>query len=325
MNERQETIVAEYLSELGKQGVRIASHKSPLGIFFEYASNTGLDFLRLTISEAQGFQAYLATRTNEGGKAHYSKATVSTIIDRLRRFYDFLKKKRIIHANPFREIQGMKRMKTLPRNILNESDMNRFLTHLRSFWKGATLFERRKLYRAHVIAELMYSTGARINEVMKITADDVDFTRGLVSVKDDKTGKSRQCMLNEYASRVLRIYMDDMRSFILSGKANGLLFGAGPSLVVWLNAVLTRESVKLGLSKVTSHHFRHAVGFHLLRAGCDIRYIKEILGHEELGTTQVYTKVDKLDLRNIIDRFHPRKMHSCSSEVEAVALSGAEG
>ena len=60
---------------------------------------------------------------------------------------------------------------------------------------------------------------------------------------------------------------------------------------------------------MTTHHFRHAVGFHLLRAGCDIRYIKEILGHEELGTTQIYTKVDKLDLKKVIDEFHPRKLH----------------
>jgi site-specific recombinase XerD len=59
----------------------------------------------------------------------------------------------------------------------------------------------------------------------------------------------------------------------------------------------------------TTHFFRHSVGYHLLKAGCDIRYIQEILGHERLRSTEVYTKVDKEDLLGVIDKYHPRQWH----------------
>jgi integrase/recombinase XerD len=310
MNEQENNILTEYLDFLHSQGVKTTGHKCSVGIFFRYIDSCGLDFQRLRIAEAQDFQVYLTTKPGKGGKT-YSAVTVSTITDRVRRFYDYLRTRGLIHGNPFREIQNVRRARALPRNILSEEKMNKFLRHLREFWKAGDLNERRKLYRAHVIAELMYSTGARINEVMKLTREDIDFNRSLVTVKDDKTRKPRQCILNEYAAKVLWIYIDDMREYILWNtrrKDDSLLFGAGNSLLIWLNAVLNRESNRLGLGRFTSHHFRHAVGYHLLRAGCDIRYIKEILGHEDLGTTQIYTKVDKLDLRNIIDKFHPRKI-----------------
>jgi site-specific recombinase XerD len=329
MTEQQQKIMNDYLSELEQSRVRTSSHakqdvsvptlrrtrikasaKSPLTAFFQWVNDRGLDYLRLRIIEAQEFQLHLATKTNDDGSVHYSKVTVSTMVDRVRRFYDYLRKKKLIHSNPFNEIQAIKRKKAIPKNILNEEQMSLFLRHLREFNKAGSLIEKRRLYRAHVLAEFMYSTGARINEVMKIRREDIDFLRNTVTVHDDKTDKSRECILNEYASKVLRIFIDEMRRYVLveNVKRGDSVFGATSSLIVWLNNVFTAESVKLGLPKVTTHHFRHAVGFHLLRAGCDIRYIKEILGHEELGTTQIYTKVDKLDLKSVIDEFHPRKM-----------------
>ena len=74
----------------------------------------------------------------------------------------------------------------------------------------------------------------------------------------------------------------------------------------WLNTILNKESKRLGFGHFSSHNFRHAVGYHLLRAGCDIRYIQSILGHKKLSSTQIYTRVDKEDLRRIIDKYHPR-------------------
>ena len=74
----------------------------------------------------------------------------------------------------------------------------------------------------------------------------------------------------------------------------------------WLNTFLNKESERLGFGKFSSHNFRHAVGYHLLKNGCDIRHIQSILGHKKLSSTQIYTKVDKEDLRSVIDKYHPR-------------------
>ena len=78
-------------------------------------------------------------------------------------------------------------------------------------------------------------------------------------------------------------------------------------LIEKLNNFLNKESEKLGLGHFSSHNFRHALGYHLLRSGCDIRYIQGILGHKELNTTQIYTKVDKDDLKEVLEQYHPRQ------------------
>jgi site-specific recombinase XerD len=66
-------------------------------------------------------------------------------------------------------------------------------------------------------------------------------------------------------------------------------------------------AAELDLPEFTSHGFRHCVGYHLLRAGCQVRYIQEILGHEHIQSTEVYTKIDKENLKAVLDQYHPRR------------------
>ena len=317
MEKNIQTIIENYLKDLELSGVNLTNNRSAIGIFRKYTVDENLDFLKLTIPQAQDYQTYLSTKTNEQGQTHYSRVTVSTLIDKVRRFYDHLKKRKLIHSNPFKEISRVKRVKSLPRNVLTEENMEKLLRVLKEFHKRDNLFDRRKIYRAHVIAELMYSTGARINEVSKLKVSDIDFSRNTVRVHDDKTNKERDCILSEYASKVIRIYVDEMKEYVIFGKNGGdinLLFGSKGHLVIWINEILNNECAALELGRFTSHCFRHSLGFHLLRAGCDIRYVKEILGHENISTTQIYTRVDKLDLKRIVDEYHPRSHGRATSE-----------
>jgi len=86
------------------------------------------------------------------------------------------------------------------------------------------------------------------------------------------------------------------------------LFGADvATLMSAVNKELSEVCNKLKIPVITCHGFRHSIGTHLLRAGCDLRHIQMILGHEKLNSTQRYTRVDRRDLRNIIDKYHPRQ------------------
>jgi site-specific recombinase XerD len=156
----------------------------------------------------------------------------------------------------------------------------------------------------------LYSTGMRISEAAGLTVSDIDFRRSLVTVREGKGGISRVCFLSEYAREVLRMYVDEMRQALESewNERNGeLLFGVRwHSLIMIMNKKLLETAKKLGLPKVTNHMFRHAVGYHLLRAGCPIRHIQEILGHKAIKNTEIYTKVDKEDLKAVLDKYHPR-------------------
>lgn len=309
MTNEQKKIFDEYTERLKVEEKRTNWPRHALKVLFEYLNTHGLEMLSLRIPEAQDFQTYIMTMVTTEGKTRFTKGTVAGIISCLTTFYTYLTREKLVFSNPFLHIKKVKRDKQLPKNILDEAQMVKLLEYFRQFWKGANLHDRKKLYRAHVISELMYSTGMRIHEVIALKAEDIDFDRGVVLVKDSKNKKEREGILNDYARQVLKLYVEKMRIHVIFGKNDGdisLLFASKTNLHNWLNKMLGSACSKLGFKPITSHHFRHAVGYHLLRAGCDMRFIQELLGHEELNTTQIYTKVDKSNLQGVLDRFHPR-------------------
>ncbi len=307
------TLFAAYMDELELAGKSRTHVRYAFRQFQDYLSETDVDPLLLKVKEAQEFQVYLTAKTDATGRPTLSKAAVLNIIGSMTNLYDFLKRRRSIASNPFWAIDRVKRNKSLPRNVPSIADMNRFLDCLRHFDQPKSLIEKRLLYKGHVVAELMYSTGARIGEICRLKPSDIDFEKNTVALIDSKNGKIRTGFLCEYASEVLKRYVEEMRPLVLFARNGGdsdLLFGAKANLKTWFNALIQREAEKLGMKRFTSHVFRHALGYHLLKNGCDIRLIQEILGHKQLNTTQVYTKVDKEDLKNVIDRFHPRHWKS---------------
>jgi len=243
----------------------------------------------------------------ESGEVKYSASTIRGRMKAVEKFYGHLLKRGKVIRNVFKETGRVKTVNALPRNILDEDAMMKLLEGLkRKIKEGKDICERRMYYRVHVMAEIMYSSGARINEILKIQEKEVDFERGTLKLKDDKTGKSRTGFLNGYAKELLRKYMKE-RKYMMVGKSRSecVFFGDAAASKAF-NRFVRKVSEELGLGEFTSHNMRHGFGYHMLRAGCDIRYIQEFLGHDRLGTTQVYTKVEKADLRGVLDKYHPR-------------------
>jgi len=179
---------------------------------------------------------------------------------------------------------------------------------LEDFNAEKDFYTKIRMYKSHVLSELLYSTALRINEAAGITLSDVDIERGEITVTDSKSKKKRKVFLNEYAKAVLKIYIEKMLSWVVF-QNTALLFGTGSErLGNVLNTVLHKVCSRNKTNILTSHSFRHCVGYHLLKAGCDIRFIQSLLGHEKLKSTQVYTKVDKEDLKQVLDAFHPRQL-----------------
>jgi site-specific recombinase XerD len=109
-------------------------------------------------------------------------------------------------------------------------------------------------------------------------------------------------------------YLNRARRAVLSKsgrKYGNTVFGVHPErLTAVVNQELKKNCRALDLPAITSRGFRHSLGTHLLRAGCDMRYIQAVLGHDSLQSTQVYTRVDKDELKDSLDRFHPRRRQS---------------
>lgn len=280
-------------------------------LFEQYLTETDLDYRRISAKHAQDFQSWIMAQTKQDGSVRYSKASVSNVITTMRQLYDYLRDKDEVYTNPFRAIKKVNREKTLPKDIHDEESVCRILNFLKEFWKGKDLGERKDFYRTHIIAELMYSTGLTIGEVERLTQADIDFSRSVVKIRDGFRGVDRECILNDFAGKVLQIYTDKMRQYLYaSPNYNGvrhLLFCSGTQLKKFVNKNLGIVTKRLKLKSFTTRDFKHALALHLVKAGCDARYIQEIVGHARLNTTQLYIRIEKEELRDVLDKFHPRK------------------
>jgi len=264
----------------------------------------------VTMQDVLAFAAAVRELSNRYGQP-VSTGTVQLYLYTGRILYDYLLERERCACNPFREMPYPRKGKHLSRNVLNPVQMAQLLDTLSRFDTAADARRRGIRYRLHVIAELLYATGLRIAEAASLTEGSFDLDKRFVYVQEGKGGRSRTAFLTGYAAEVMRWYFKAGKPALEAANAQGrtgALFGAcHERLTIFLCRELKTVCTGLDIPVISSHGFRHSLGTHLLKAGCDMRHIQVILGHERLGTTQQYTHVDKEDLRNSLDRFHPRK------------------
>ena len=277
------------------------------------------------IADAVRFQAYLAEYRSERGTP-YATGTVINHLKAARRLFSYLVRTEQRTTNPFAELRYPRAGEHLSRNVLTEAQMGRLLRELGKFDEPATRRARVRRYRTHVVAEVLYGTGLRVAEAGALRESDVDTARRLVRVRSGKGGKSRTAFLSSYAAQVLDQYLQAGREAVLGTYARthgDTLFGADKArLAAVVNGELRAVCRALELPEITTHGFRHSLGTHLLRSGCDMRHIQAILGHEALGTTQIYTKVDKEDLKRSLDAYHPRRWNGREDDGRDDAFPG---
>jgi integrase/recombinase XerD len=269
--------------------------------------------IRLTevsIREAVRYQSYLSElHTKEGSPV--TTGTMQNYIKVARRFFRYLVETELIKTNPFAEVSYPRSAEHLSRNVLSEVQMNCLLGELLRFDELPTQRARLRRYRTHVIAEFLYASGLRIAEAASLVEANLDLEHRQIYLPEGKGGKARTAFLTGYASDVMKAYLARGRETVLGGyeRTHGdTLFGANKARVAAVvNAELKAVCTALKIPVITTHGFRHSLGTHLLRSGCDMRHIQVILGHEALQTTQIYTKVDKDDLKRSLDAFHPRQ------------------
>ena len=304
--------------------VSIQSYRSLVSLarlVLKWFETEDLSLEEVTIQDAVRYQSYLSTlKTREG-----QPVTTGTMINYLkivRNLFDYLVKTERRTTNPFAELPYPHMGDHLSRNGLTESQMACLLSRLARFDELPTLNGRLRRYRVHVIAEFLYSSGLRIAEASSLVESNLDLDHRLIYLPEGKGGKARTAFLTGYAADVMKRYLSRGREAVFGGyvrEHGNTLFGADKSRVaIVVNEELRIVCTELSIPVITTHGFRHSLGTHLLRAGCDMRHIQMILGHESLNTTQIYTKVDKDDLKRSLDAFHPRQWHHETKRAEAL-------
>lgn len=163
-------------------------------------------------------------------------------------------------------------------------------------------------YRNKAILDVMYSCGLRVSEVCNLKISDLFFDDGFIRVIG-KGDKQRLVPVNEKMIKSVNDYIEMRNESVIANKNEDILFlnrrGKQLSRVMVFNIVKTAVEVA-GIHKTVSPHtFRHSFATHLLKGGVDIRFVQEMLGHESITTTEIYTHLDMEHKRSIIEKCHP--------------------
>jgi integrase/recombinase XerC len=241
----------------------------------------------------QDLRAFLARERSRG----LSRATMARKLASVRAFFRWMERAGRIERNPAATLRTPRRERKLPR-VLSREEVDRLLEAP----DGDGILELRN----RAILETLYSAGVRVGELTRLVVDDLDLRGGVIRVRG-KGKKERLALLGSHAARALRAYLEARRREGLGGRALFLNCHGTPLSSRSVRRVLDRCLLRAGLGgRATPHTLRHSFATHMLDAGADLRSVQELLGHENLGTTQIYTHVTTEKLKEIYDRAHPR-------------------
>ena len=215
---------------------------------------------------------------NEINSKKISTSTVQIIINAIKFFYG-----EVLHKDFTCEIQAPKKDKKLP-VVLSKSEVTAILDNIGNL-------------KHKTILMLIYSAGLRLNEAITIQKMDIDIDRGLITIRAAKGRKDRATILSEKFKILLETYIRAYKPerWLFKGQDNGSHISARSVQNIFSTAL-----ARAGITKdATVHTLRHSFATHLLEQGVDIRYIQELLGHQNPNTTMIYTHVRMGKIRNI--------------------------
>ena len=229
----------------------------------------------------------------------YAASSVNRKLSTLRSFYRHLMREGKIQANPMLKVKGPKKKKPLP-TFVKEADMDRLLD-------GEEFEDTFEGKRDRMILEVLYATGVRLAELLGMKVSDLDFCSGQVKVTG-KRNKQRIIPFGEELKRDLEAYLEARNELV--SEAEDALFvnskGQPISRTTVSKIVKNNLSKVVTLKKKSPHVLRHSFATSMLNNGADLKSVKELLGHESLSTTQVYTHTTFEELKKNYEQAHPR-------------------
>jgi len=229
-----------------------------------------------------------------------SAASIARALSAVRMFLRFLAAEGHIGGSPADNVDMPRRWRTLP-DVLSVDEVDRLI--------AAPNDDAPLEVRDRAILETLYSVGTRAQEVVDLELESVNLEYRFVRCFG-KGAKERLVPLGERCRDAIRAYLADVRPGLDRGDRNGHLFlsRTGRKLTREMIWKIVRKYVRRsGIAKrVSPHTLRHSFATHMLEGGADLRTVQELLGHESISTTEIYTHVDRARLKSIHKRFHPR-------------------
>lgn len=272
----------------------VTSYLNDLSNYNDYIKENKINFKTINKDQIRGYLKHLDSLNR-------SKSSISRNLSALRNFYSYLININVIDNNLFKSIRNPKKDKKLP-NFLQHDELK---TIFDSIDMSTSLGLRNRL-----IIELLYATGIRVSELTSLKLNNIDQNNNEIRILG-KGNKERIVFFGEYAKKFLNLYINEARDELLDGNKSEYLLinnngtkltSRGVELVV--NEVVKKAALKHNISP---HVLRHTFATDLLNNGADLKSVQELLGHESLSTTQIYTHITNERLRNVYLRSFPRQ------------------
>ena len=259
-----------------------------------FSEEKDLNELQITKAEVKEFIA-------EINKEGISARSQSRIISGIKAFYKYLILEDYLKVNPTELIESPKIGMKLP-DTLSIEEIDSLIS--------AIDLSHPQGERNRAILEVLYSCGLRVSELTSLKLSNIRFKEGYVKVVG-KGNKERFAPIGSSAIKFLNIYLKEIRNHqdIKKGSEDIVFLNRrGNKLTrVMIFTIIKQLAEKIGMKKkISPHTFRHSFATHLIEGGADLRAIQEMLGHESITTTEIYTHLDREYLREAIMQFHPR-------------------
>jgi integrase/recombinase XerC len=285
MNRYVDKFISYLEIEKNYSGHTLLNYRSDLEEFFKFANDVAVekvDYLLL-----RRFLAHL--------REHQHKPrTLSRKLSSLRSFFRFLHKEGYVKSNPSTLLMSPKLDKTLPK-FLSEEEMTSFIE--------APDVKTEMGKRDKAILELLYSSGARVSELVGLNVENVDLI-GNIAKLEGKGKKERLVPIGNQATIAIKNYVDARKNKsgpMFLNKSHTRLSDRSVRNII--NKYITQACIN---QKISPHVLRHSFATHMINRGADLRSVQELLGHVNLSTTQIYTHVTTDRLKKVYDKAHPR-------------------
>ena len=298
--------------ERGLSNNTVGSYRRDLARYHKYLA--GADIHALAEITPDTLRAFLqAAAAGEDGKNPLAASSIARLMASLRGFHGFVVNERLSNTDPTESLENPRLARPLPKALT--IPQTRALLEAFSGEDPASL-------RSRALLETLYASGARVSEVCSLDVDDLGVLAG--SVAEDsgenpvtlvtvtgKGNKQRLVPLGEYAVKALEAYLVRSRpGLVQKGRGSSALFlnlrgGRLSRQSAW--NIIREAAEKAGIkTPISPHSLRHSFATHMLEGGADVRVVQELLGHVNVTTTQIYTKVTATLLREVYQETHPR-------------------
>ncbi len=274
----------------------ISSYQLDLKQFFHYLDPDGKRILKLAEVNEEKILSFVDFLSAEKVSLRSIQRKIST----LRAFFKFLQATHYVNSSPLVHMKSPRIEGELP-EIFTEEEVSSLLK--------APDPESSLGARDLAMFELMYSCGLRVTELLDLQLMAIQWEDGSLVIKG-KRGKERWVPMGKFAQKALKAYVDGVRPLLMKGTYHDFVFTNQRGLRLTRQGfwkILKTYAERLKFKKhLHPHILRHSFASHMLERGADLRSIQELLGHVDIATTQVYTRVSSAKLRDDYEKFHPR-------------------